>query len=80
MAAGLVHGRDSPNTKRLVADHGGYVYDSDYYGDDLPFWMPVVKSDGSTLQRLIVPYTLDTNDMRFASMQVSIRAIISMPT
>jgi allantoinase len=66
---GWYTGRDSPNTKRLVADHGGYEYDSDYYGDDLPFWMPVVKSDGSTLQRLIVPYTLDTNDMRFASPQ-----------
>jgi putative urate catabolism protein len=66
---GWYTGRDSPNTKRLVADHGGYDYDSDYYGDDLPFWMPVVKTDGSTIQRLIVPYTLDTNDMRFASMQ-----------
>jgi len=66
---GWYTGRDSPNTKRLVADHGGYDYDSDYYGDDLPFWMPVEKSDGTTMQRLIVPYTLDTNDMRFASMQ-----------
>ena len=66
---GWYTGRDSPNTKRLVADHGGYEYDSDHYGDDLPFWMPVEKSDGTTLQRLIVPYTLDTNDMRFASMQ-----------
>ncbi len=52
---GWYTGRDSPNTKRLVADHGGYEYDSDYYGDDLPFWMPVEKSDGTTLQRLIVP-------------------------
>jgi allantoinase len=66
---GWYTGRDSPNTKRLVADQGGYEYDSDYYGDDLPFWMPVDKSDGSTLQRLVVPYSLDTNDMRFASMQ-----------
>ena len=66
---GWYTGRDSPNTRRLVADHGGYEYDSDYYGDDLPFWMPVAKSDGTTLQRLIVPYTLDTNDMRFASAQ-----------
>ena len=66
---GWYTGRDSPNTKRLVADHGGYEYDSDHYGDDLPFWMPVEKSDGSRVQRLIVPYTLDTNDMRFASMQ-----------
>jgi putative urate catabolism protein len=64
---GWYTGRDSPNTKRLVADQGGYEYDSDYYGDDLPFWMPVQKTDGSTLQRLIVPYTLDSNDMRFSS-------------
>jgi allantoinase len=66
---GWYTGRDSPNTKRLVADHGGYEYDSDYYGDDLPFWMPVQRTDGTTMQRLIVPYALDTNDMRFASMQ-----------
>jgi putative urate catabolism protein len=66
---GWYTGRDSPNTKRLVADHGGYEYDSDYYGDDLPFWMPVTKTDGTTIQRLIVPYTLDSNDMRFAAPQ-----------
>ncbi len=66
---GWYTGRDSPNTKRLVADLGGFEYDSDHYGDDLPFWMSVVKTDGTTLQRLIVPYTLDTNDMRFASAQ-----------
>jgi len=66
---GWYTGRDSPNTKRLVADHGGFEYDSDHYGDDLPFWMPVQRSDGSCLQRLIVPYALDTNDMRFASPQ-----------
>lgn len=66
---GWYTGRDSPNTKRLVADQGGYEYDSDSYADDLPYWMPVEKSDGSTLQRLIVPYTLDSNDMRFASPQ-----------
>ena len=67
--AGWYTGRDSPNTRRLVAEHGGYTYDSDYYGDDLPFWMPVQKSDGTTEQRLIVPYTLDANDMRFAAPQ-----------
>ncbi len=66
---GWYTGRDSPNTKRLVADHGGYEYDSDYYGDDLPLWMPVAKTDDTTLQRLVIPYTLDTNDMRFASAQ-----------
>ena len=63
---GWYTGRDSPNTRRLVADYGGFAYDSDYYGDDLPFWMKVRKSDGSDAQQLIVPYTLDANDMRFA--------------
>lgn len=63
---GWYTGRDSPNTRRLVADHGGFLYDSDYYGDDLPFWVKVEKTDGSTTPHLIVPYTLDANDMRFA--------------
>jgi len=63
---GWYTGRDSPNTRRLVADYGGFEYDSDYYGDDLPFWTRVAKSDGSVVPHLIVPYTLDTNDMRFA--------------
>lgn len=65
-ALGWYTGRDSPNTRRLVADYGGFLYDSDYYGDDLPFWTQVEKTDGSTTPHLIVPYTLDTNDMRFA--------------
>ncbi len=65
-ALGWYTGRDSPRTRRLVADYGGFEYDSDYYGDDLPFWMPVERSDGSTVPQLIVPYTLDVNDMRFA--------------
>jgi putative urate catabolism protein len=64
--AGWYTGRDSPNTRRLVADFGGFEYDSDYYGDDLPFWMKVQKSDGSVVPQLIVPYTLDCNDMRFS--------------
>ena len=63
---GWYTGRDSPNTRRLVADFGGFEYDSDYYGDDLPFWMKVEKSDGQVVPQLIVPYTLDCNDMRFA--------------
>ncbi|MEO7760511.1 MAG: allantoinase PuuE [Casimicrobiaceae bacterium] len=66
---GWYTGRDSPNTRRLIVDHGGFLYDADYYGDDLPFWMPVKKSDGATVPHLIVPYTLDTNDMRFATTQ-----------
>jgi putative urate catabolism protein len=63
---GWYTGRDSPNTRRLVVDYGGFEYDSDYYGDDLPFWMKVRKSDGDTANHLVVPYTLDCNDMRFA--------------
>ncbi len=63
---GWYTGRDSPNTRRLVADQGGFAYDSDYYGDDLPFWLQVRKSDGSLAPHLVVPYTLDCNDMRFA--------------
>jgi allantoinase len=66
---GWYTGRDSPNTHRLVADYGGFEYDSDYYGDDLPFWMPVQKTNGDMAQQLIVPYTLDSNDMRFSSAQ-----------
>ena len=63
---GWYTGRDSPNTRRLVADYGGFEYDSDYYGDDLPFWMKVQKTDGEVVPQLIVPYSLDCNDMRFA--------------
>ena len=63
---GWYTGRDSPNTRRLVADFGGFAYDSDYYGDDLPFWLQVRKTDGSLAPHLVVPYTLDSNDMRFA--------------
>jgi allantoinase len=71
-AAGAVHalgwytGRDSPNTRRLVADFGGFVYDSDHYGDELPLWLQVRRSDGALVPHLVVPYTLDCNDMRFA--------------
>jgi allantoinase len=64
--SGWYTGRDSPNTRRLVADYGGFEYDSDYYGDDLPFWLNVRKSDGQLSPHLVVPYTLDCNDMRFA--------------
>jgi allantoinase len=63
---GWYTGRDSPNTRRLVVDDGRFEYDSDYYGDDLPFWMKVARSDGSVVPHLVVPYTLDTNDMRFS--------------
>jgi allantoinase len=63
---GWYTGRDSPNTRRLVADFGGFEYDSDYYGDDLPFWMKVRRTDGAVVPHLVVPYTLDANDMRFS--------------
>jgi len=66
---GWYTGRDSPNTRRLVVDQGGYEYDSDYYGDDLPFWTPVTKTDGSSVPHLVVPYSLDTNDMRYVQAQ-----------
>ncbi len=49
-----------------MADHGGFEYDSDHYGDELPFWLRVRRSDGSDAPQLVVPYTLDANDMRFA--------------
>jgi putative urate catabolism protein len=61
---GWYTGRDSPNTRRLVVEHGGFLYDSDSYADDLPSWVRV----GDT-PHLVVPYTLDTNDMRFATAQ-----------
>ena len=63
---GWYTGRDSPNTRRLVVDDGRLRYDSDYYGDDLPFWMLVTDSAGERRPHLVVPYTLDCNDMRFA--------------
>lgn len=70
---GWYTGRDSPNTRRLVVEHGGFEYDADHYGDDLPFWQKVDHLDANgapaVTPQLIVPYTLDTNDMRFAAMQ-----------
>ena len=66
---GWYTGRDSPNTRRLVVEHGGFLYDADYYGDDLPFWTVVETSHGNDVPHLVVPYTLDTNDMRFAAPQ-----------
>lgn len=66
---GWYTGRDSPNTARLVADEGQFLYHSDYYGDDLPFWQRITKTDGSIHPQLVIPYTLDSNDMRFANGQ-----------
>ncbi|MEH6576985.1 MAG: allantoinase PuuE [Amphritea sp.] len=61
---GWYTGRTSPNTRRLVAEEGGFLYDSDAYNDDLPYWTEVAGRS-----QLIIPYTFDTNDMRFASNQ-----------
>ncbi|MEC5159414.1 MULTISPECIES: allantoinase PuuE [unclassified Janthinobacterium] len=66
---GWYTGRDSPNTRELVVEHGGFAYDSDYYGDDLPFWTEVATPHGAAKAHLVVPYTLDCNDMRFATAQ-----------
>lgn len=66
---GWYTGRDSPNTRRLLVEHGGFTYDADNYGDDLPFWTEVTTSNGETRPHLVVPYALDTNDMRFATPQ-----------
>ncbi len=59
---GWYTGRDSPNTRRLVVEHGGFLYDADSYADDLPYWAHVAGRN-----HLVVPYTMDTNDMRFAT-------------
>jgi len=57
-------GRDSPQTRDLVMAEGGFLYDSDSYADDLPYW-----EEGEHDPHLVVPYTLDNNDMRFATNQ-----------
>ncbi|MED5408169.1 MAG: allantoinase PuuE [Pseudomonadota bacterium] len=61
---GWYTGRTSENTRRLVVEEGGFLYDADDYNDDLPFWTQVQGTD-----HLVVPYTLDANDMRFATPQ-----------
>ena len=61
---GWYTGRDSPNTRQLLLRQEGFLYDSDSYADDLPYWVP-----GPAGPHLIIPYTLDTNDMRFATSQ-----------
>jgi len=61
---GWYTGRCSPNTRDLVMEDGGFLYDSDSYSDDLPYWETRNKK-----KQLIIPYTLDNNDMRFATNQ-----------
>jgi putative urate catabolism protein len=65
---GWYTGRTSPNTRKLVVEDGGFVYDADDYNDDLPWYDTRYRRKDATPQ-LIVPYTLDANDMRFASAQ-----------
>ena len=65
---GWYTGRDSPNTRKLVVEHGGFLYDADSYADDLPYWTRVPTARGEQAH-LVVPYTLDTNDMRFTAPQ-----------
>ena len=60
---GWYTGRTSENTRRLVSEYGGFLYDSDDYSDDLPFW------SNQQPGQLIIPYTLDANDMRFTTPQ-----------
>ena len=61
---GWYTGRCSPNTRDLVFDEGGFLYDSDSYSDDLPYW-----EHQKNKKQLIIPYTLDNNDMKFATAQ-----------
>ena len=61
---GWYTGRTSPNTRQLVMEEGGFLYDADDYSDDLPFWV-----GGADQPQLIIPYSLDVNDMRFVSPQ-----------
>lgn len=64
---GWYQGRTSPNTARIVAQEGGFLYDADSYADDLPYWdrQHAALRDGRP--QLIVPYTLDVNDMKFVA-------------
>lgn len=61
---GWYTGRNSPNTRKLVVEEGGFLYDADSYADDLPYWNYEFGKP-----HLVIPYTLDNNDMRFATAQ-----------
>ncbi|MDP3846627.1 MAG: allantoinase PuuE [Pseudomonas sp.] len=63
---GWYTGRTGPNTRRLVMEEGGFLYDSDTYDDDLPYWE---TNNPTGNAHLVIPYTLDTNDMRFTQAQ-----------
>ncbi|MEB3766867.1 allantoinase PuuE [Acinetobacter sp. MD2] len=64
---GWYTGRDSPNTRQLLAEFPQIKYDCDNYGDDLPFWTSLTNQAGQTRPHLIIPYTLETNDMKFSA-------------
>ena len=66
---GWYTGRTGPNTRRLVIEAGGFLYDSDTYDDDLPYWEPTNSNNPSGKPHIVIPYTLDTNDMRFTQVQ-----------
>lgn len=64
MPVGWYLGRDSPNTRKLILEEADFLYDSDSYADDLPYWVNTKDKP-----HLVIPYTLDNNDMRFATNQ-----------
>ncbi|MBL11002.1 MAG: allantoinase PuuE [Acidiferrobacteraceae bacterium] len=61
---GWYTGRNSENTRKLIVEEGGFLYDSDAYNDDLPYWLRIADKN-----HLVIPYTLDANDMRFVMPQ-----------
>lgn len=64
---GWYTGRDSPNTRQLLTEFPQIKYDCDYYGDDLPFWTSLTNAHGESRPHLIIPYTLESNDMKFCA-------------
>jgi putative urate catabolism protein len=66
---GYYYGRCSVNTVRLAAEEGGFEYVSDTYDDDLPYWLDHDGHGNPIPPQLVIPYTLDANDMRFATAQ-----------
>lgn len=61
---GFYQGRTSPQSRRLCVEEGGFLYDADSYSDDLPYW-----DESLDTPHLVIPYTLDTNDMRYVTPQ-----------
>lgn len=65
---GWYTGRTSTNSQKLVIEEGGFLYDADSYADDLPYWI-YSRTQNAHKPHLVIPYTLDNNDMRFATAQ-----------